>query len=111
MTHPHDEYGKRGEDGLKVTLPGGAALQARGPIVLTVILVTVAVFAVLYSLRDHDQGMKAQVSSATVDIKLMAERIAEVGYILTLTEAQRKDLRLDMPESLRRKTRESRDSR
>ena len=64
-----------------------------------------------YMIRDHDLRAVERAthlageSRAIVDgQKKLEETVGEVAYILTLNDEQRKALKMDMPESLRRKS-------
>ena len=74
-------------------------------------LVILVGLVIAYMIRDHDiraqeraTQLLAQDKSLLEGQRKLEETVGEVAYILTLTEDQRKSLKLDMPESLRRKS-------
>lgn len=116
---PEHREGPRRDD---VTLEGpfGWKLRASGRELKSLILMLVAFFALGYMLQQHDANAKE--SLATNDAKGAAraqeivnrliattERMEEIGYILTLSEEERKALRLMMPDSMRKRTRPGRE--
>jgi hypothetical protein len=98
-------------DGLGVEAPGGWKLKATGSPVIAVILVVVAVFLIVAALHKHDADaashsamIKGEVGTVRQEVHTLSDRIEETTYVLTLSDDERKKLKLDMPESLRKRT-------
>lgn len=103
MSQEEQEYKRRKDDGLELDGPLGWRVHARGPVVVSLLIAAIVVAAIIWALKGHDDHMSAQAAEEIKNLNLVAQRLDEVGYILTLSESQRKDLRMDMPESLRKK--------
>lgn len=99
------DYGRRKEDGLEVSGPGGWGLKANGSMVSVVVIIVGCAVAGLYMLREHDMQAKARSENINRQVGELKDAIEAQTYVLTLSEAQRKELKLDMPETLRRKVR------
>lgn len=97
------DYGKRKEDGLEVNGPGGWGVKANGSMVSVLVVIVGCAAAGLYMLREHDLQAKSRTEVINKQIVELKEAVETQTYVLTLTEVQRRELRLDMPESLRRK--------
>lgn len=104
------------DEGVKASIPGVGSIEGRGPIVLTLLLIVVAVGAIVYvereSIKTHDDGTKERagmiltaLKTNSAEVSNLAQQMAEVGYIMTLTDDQRRALNLAMPDSLRQKVR------
>ena len=81
-----------------------------GDKLIYVALIIIVGLAIAYMVRDHDMRAQERASQLIAQDrhlldgqKKLEETVGEVAYILTLTEDQRKSLKLDMPDSLRRK--------
>lgn len=88
----------------------GVKLKANGQNVIAVVLLVACVGFLAYMIRDHDMRnieRAASVVQASKDIAQkqteVKEGMAEIVYVLTLDEKDRKALRMDMPESLRKR--------
>lgn len=81
------------------------SLKANGSVVVIILVVIASCCGIAFMVRDGD--LRAQDRSASTDKKVESvnQKLEEAVYVLTLDERQRKDLKLDMPESLRRRTR------
>lgn len=84
--------------------------KVTGDKLIYVALVVLGLLVVAYMIRDHDVRAQERAhqlmgeNRALVEgQRKMEETVGEVAYILTLDDAQRKALKMDMPESLRRK--------
>lgn len=84
--------------------------KARGRVAAAVLIPLLACAGIAYLLREHSVQSAHATEEQTKAIKEIAdkqdqlrEKTDEVVYVLTLDEQQRKGLKLDMPESLRRK--------
>lgn len=58
---------------------------------------------IAYMIRDHDLKAYDRAQVLIEQQRKILEATNEIPYILTLTDDERKALRLDMPESLRKK--------
>lgn len=91
------------KDELEVKTSFGS-LKAGGSVVVLVLVIFCTSGALGYMIRDHDlRGLErgAETRKQVSDLK---DAMTEQTYVLTLDEKGRKELRLDMPETLRRKT-------
>ena len=82
-----------------------------GDKLIYVALVIFVGLAIAYMVRDHDMRAQERASQLIAQDrhllegqKKLEETVGEVAYILTLDDSQRKALKMDMPESLRRKS-------
>ena len=80
------------------------SIKAAGNMVIVIIVVVCASGALGYMIRDHDMRTAERSQDTRKQVTELKEAMAEQTYVLTLDERQRKELRLDMPDSLRRKT-------
>lgn len=87
---------RKREDDLTIKLPFGIELSGRGKRVGGILLTAVVILAIGGYLYLHDQHMVEWESNMDRHMKAMI-------YVLTLSESERKQLKLDMPEELRRK--------
>ncbi len=83
---------------------GFGTLKASGPVVVVVVIVLASAGVLGYMIRDHDLRNVDRASGIIKQVSDLKEAMAEQTFVLTLDEKGRKELRLDMPESLRRKT-------
>jgi hypothetical protein len=105
MSMPKEDREALGLEGM------GWKLKATGANVTAVILVAIAVAVVAFMVRDHDvraaersAHVEAEVKTVRGEVQSLAGRMEETTYVLTLTDDERKRLKLDMPESLRKRT-------
>ena len=91
MAARHDRNDEGRSDDMEVKLPFGS-IRASGRIVVMVVLV----LGLLGFIFWHDVK-STQQNTAVV------EALQAVSYVLTLTDSERKELRLQMPPSLREK--------
>lgn len=89
---------------MELSAPSGWKLRATGPIVSLLVVLVGGFLVVAFMVRDHDVRTAEQYVAVNKSVATLRETVEEQTYVLTLDEKQRKDLRLDMPESLRRKT-------
>lgn len=89
-------------DDITINLPFGVTVRGSGKQVTLIILVVLGVGCVLWMLREHD--LKAQDSFAKVERAQVEsiQTLENIGYILTLSEEERKRLKLTMPPKLRK---------
>jgi hypothetical protein len=98
-----ENYGKRKDDGLEVSGPGGWKVKANGASVAVMVVIIGCAGAGLYFLRDHDAKAAERGATITKQVDSLKESIEVQTYVLTLDEKQRRELRMDMPDALRRK--------
>lgn len=90
------------EESLEVKAPFGSVKVTGGQLVFVVLAVLLA--GILgYQGWIHDASGKERSQVINKQISDMKDAINEQTFILTLSPADREKLRLDMPESLRRK--------
>src|SRR5262249_28601373 len=94
MASEERSYGQRAGDALHIKGPAGFELWAQGRVVIMVTLVACAAVGLGYMLWQHVEESK--VANSTIIAALQ-----EIVYIQTLTEAEKKQLRLAMPTSMR----------
>jgi hypothetical protein len=82
---------------------GFGSVKAGGSAVVIVVAVVCAAGVVAFMLRDHDLRAAEQIQDTRKHITDLKEAVHEQTYINTLNEQQKRDLRLEMPESLRKK--------
>jgi hypothetical protein len=92
---------------------GFGSLKASGSVVVIIIAIAAGVAVTAYLI--HDEGMRnvdraADMRASQREIvsgqRQVVESLDANTYVLTLTEAERRALKMDMPESLRRKVRQ-----
>jgi uncharacterized protein HemX len=88
-----NRHGKRTDD-VEIRFPFGMSVKATGRVVASALLVLALGIVVVY----HDYK-NTQQNTATI------EALAVISYVLTLTDSERKALRLEMPDLLREKLR------
>ena len=88
----------------------GVKVKANGRNVVEAVILIACVGFLAYMIRDHDMRNVERAASVVAASKEIAQRqaevkesMAEVVYVLTLDEKDRKALRMDMPESLRKR--------
>lgn len=91
MAPRDDGQTRRAEDSLSWKLPFGlGTLRATGSGVVVVVLLLGIGGLVLYHIKQAEQNSAAIIGA-----------VQEMAYVLTLSEAERKALKLTMPDSLR----------
>lgn len=90
------------EESVTVKAPGGVSVTARGDRTATAVLVAVIGVALIYLVFMHHQSTEAA-------LKKIEESLNNNTYVLSLSQERREKLGLDMPESLRIKTRRQRE--
>lgn len=98
-----DERAARGDGTGEVSVVGpfGVKLSGKGRAVIAVFIVV----AILAGLYFHDVKGEAAGAQRQKEHMTMDERLNEVVYVLTLSQAERERLNLAVPDSLRRKQR------
>ena len=101
-------------DSMEVKTAVGS-LRAQGTLVVLVLAIAAGAGFVAYMVRDHDlrnvdraAGIVAMQRDTIAAQRRVEESLDAAAYILTLDERQRRELRLDMPDSLRKKVRDQR---
>lgn len=92
-------------DELEVNAPGGFKIRARG-YDLIVILMAFGVAGIAYLLWEHKVDAKAAQAEVTHAVQEVASSQTELSYLMTLTPDERSKLKLEMPESLRKRVRD-----
>lgn len=111
---------QRSTDGMSdidIKGPGGMGVNFRGSnqLMMVVIVVLVAVGGLGFYVQQHEAAAQTRAvdgakrdAQASADVRNLTEAIAKqekkldaVIYVLTLTDAERKGLRLNKPEALR----------
>lgn len=92
------------QDALEVDAPGGFKVRARGYDILTLIIV-VGLVLMSYMFWEHKGEAKASQVEVTKAVEKVAESQAELSYLISLSPEERSRLKLDMPDSLRRRMR------
>ena len=83
----------------------GVKAKVAGDKVASAVLIVGAALAIVYFLHQHE-GKSAKASENTqAEVREVKEEIQSLTFVLTLSEEERKKLRLDMPSSLRARTR------
>jgi hypothetical protein len=90
------------DEGIEAKTPGGFSLKARGKETPLWVLIIALVGALGFGGWTH----AGKTSEEHAEIK---RGFDEVSYLLSLPQAEREKLNLNMPESLRSKTRRRRD--
>lgn len=92
------------QESMEVDAPGGFKIRARGYDILTLIIV-VGLVLLGYMFWEHRGEAKASQIEVTKAVEKVAESQAELSYLISLTPEERSKLKLDMPDSLRRRMR------
>ncbi len=93
-----------GENSTEIRTKLGS-LRANGPVSVIILIVSLCSFGIAWAVRDHDLRGSERAAATEKKIENVSAKIDEIVYVLTLDEQQRKALRLDMPESMRSRTR------
>lgn len=104
-----------GTEEIEATGPGGIKFRAAGANIILLLIALATVFT-LYLIWEHKREARDEIKSYTEEhrasMKLVAEALSqnaeaqsEMNYILTLKPEAREQLRLDMPDSLRKRVR------
>lgn len=102
MTEPVQNERRAVEDELEVKTSFGSVKASGAQVVM--VLVAVLLCAILgYQAWVHDAAGKERSGNINKQISELKDAINEQTFILTLSPSDREKLRLDMPESLRRK--------
>lgn len=91
-------------DSMEVKTAVGS-LKARGDVVVLIIVLAIGFGLIYWRLDQHNNVGSARVVTIQTEINALKDTIQENTYVLTLDEKERKSLRLDMPDSLRKRTR------
>ncbi len=94
-----DEQDKQG-DGVSIKGPGGWGITAHGAQTILALLVIVLIFLGYL----HHQQESIVLSDASAQHQRIEDKFNEVIYVLSLSQADREKLNLNMPQSLRTKT-------
>jgi len=92
------------QDEVEVNGPGGFKIRARGYDILT-LLVVVGIALLGYLFWEHKIDAKASQVEIVKAVEKVADSQSELSYLISLTAEERSRLKLDMPESLRRRVR------
>ena len=92
------------QEALEVDAPGGFKIRARGYDILTLIVV-VGLVLLGYMFWEHKGEAKSSQIEVTKAVEKVAESQAELSYLISLSPEERSRLKLDMPDSLRRRMR------
>ncbi len=108
-----EDYSKRKEDGLELSGPYGLKAKFSGDKVVIIVILLAGFFTMVFFLRDSDKQQTERVMAIRGDIAqkmgAVADQVEEATWVLTLPEAERKALKLDMPYSMRKKLRRERE--
>ena len=102
------------QDDVELEAPFGWKVRASGKTVSALVIACGAVGALAYMIRDHDLKEAATLATSSVERREQLNKITTqqaqlqdsmdaVVYVLSLPQEQRNQLKLDMPESMRRK--------
>lgn len=95
-----DDYEQRLAGGIAFSFMG-MKLSGRGRAVLVVVTIaSILAGLLIHDMRDQESADKGRKEHVSIE-----DRLNEVIYVLTLSQAERERLNLSMPESLRRKQR------
>lgn len=105
-----DEVNRRASQDESLTVEGmGFKGKVIGDKIIYVVLAILIAVALGYLINSHEANAKARAEQLADHDKMLLDgqrkiqdALGSVAYILTLDDAQRKALKLDMPESLRR---------
>ena len=84
----------------------GLRARVRGHDIIVVVLVVILFSAVGYLVWDHDTKNSDRILELSVGQQRVIEEVSVLTYVMTLTPDERVSLKLNMPESLRKKLRE-----
>lgn len=98
-----------GDNSMEVKTSIGS-IRAGGQVAVIILCIVMCCGFVAYMVRDHDlrnveraQDIKANLKSVIDAQKRVEDSLDSAAYILTLSEAERRALKMDMPDSLRKK--------
>lgn len=89
-------------DAIEVETPIGLKVKAQGDRVARVLAAAAIAAPLLFLAYKHHENGDQKLDA-------LGEKMSEVVYVLSLTQADRERLNLSMPDSLRRKARRERD--
>lgn len=91
------------------------SLKASGPVAVIIGCVILGTAFIAYMIRDHDlrnvdraADIKASQREIIVGQRQVVESLDANTYVLLLSETERRALKMDMPDSLRRKIKDPR---
>ena len=104
------QYGNR-QDDLEVKTPFGWSVRAGGRQMTLVVIILLCCGFLAYMVRDHDlraaeraAGLDAKAETLAKNQTALVDSVDSLAFIMTLSDEERKKLRLGMPDALRRKT-------
>lgn len=81
----------------------GMRARVRGHDIIVVVLLVILFMAVGYLVFDHDKKSADRIETLTVGQQKVIDEVSALTYVMTLSVEERAKLKLDMPESLRKK--------
>lgn len=94
------------QDRIDVKTPFGSVKASGNMVVLIVVLIAGfggLGWVLLRTMEAHDKGGMERGAKISQQVDDLKDAINEQTFVLTLSQQKREELRLDMPESLRRK--------
>ncbi len=95
-----DEQEKHADDSVSIKAPGGWGITASGAQTIIALFVIVLLFAGYM----HHYYSQLALSDGAAQHQRIEDKFNEVIYVLSLSQADREKLNLNMPQSLRTKT-------
>lgn len=99
---------RENDEQIQVSGPFGFLLKARGREIYQTIIIMLCMAGVGYLIYLHNSDSKASDALLAVNQVAIHDVITELIFVTSLTPEQRANLRMDMPESLRKKIHENR---
>lgn len=90
------------QDEVEVNGPGGFKIRARGYDILT-LFVVIGIALLGYLFYEHKADAKTAQTEIVKALDKVGDSQVELSYLISLTPEERAKLRLEMPESLRRR--------
>ena len=95
------------QDNGQLDLAGfGLRARVRGHDIIVVVLVVLLFLCIGYLIWDHDHKNTGRIDSLAIAQQQVINEVAALTYVMTLTPDERAHIKLNMPESLRKKLRE-----
>lgn len=81
----------------------GMRARVRGHDIIVLVLLLVLFMGVGYLILEHDKRSSERINLLAISQQEVVDEVAALTYVMTLTSEERSKLKLEMPESMRKK--------